>query len=227
MFINLTKQDVALDYPIDNSQGCLKVAIHEMFYKVKWFNICEEKKNNFVKKLNVADGKVISKLTIPEGYYNICELEQMLNNRFNFRLDHSNASLKVELTFEPEDVRYRFARGLASMLGFKNNTFDVTPNNHIFEGDGPIDLEVNSPLYVYLSELDTAENFFNGKPSTILKVIPSGRVSFCERHVISFTNIQFKRLVNRHIEKLCVTIKDRNGEDVVCDDLFIVLEITN
>ena len=225
MFMNITKQEFALDYPIDNSEGHLRVAIHEMFYKVKWFNISDEKKNNFVKKFK-SDGSPHSKLTIPDGYYGICELEQILNKEFNIKLEHSNANLKVTLTFKPETSEYRFARGLATMLGFENNSFNIS-SKHVFEGESPVDLEINSPLYVYLNEIETSKNLFDGKPSTILKVVPPGRVAFCDHHVNSFTNLQFKMLRKGHIKTMCVAIKDKNGMDVQCDDLFMVLEIVN
>ena len=227
MFLNITKQEFTLDYPIDNSEGHLRVAMHEMFYKVKWLNISDEKKNNFVKRLSNISGQLQSKLTLADGYYGICELEQILGKKFDIRLEHSNANLKATLKFKPENAEYRFARGLAKMLGFKTHSFQVTQKSHTFEGDGPIDFEINSPLYVYLNELDTSKNLFDGKPSTVLKVIPSGRVSFCEHHVSYFKNLQFKKLKNSHIEKMHVAIKDRNGTDVMCDGLFMVLEVVN
>ncbi len=224
MFINTTKTELTLDYPIDNREGKLTIAIREMFYRVKWFNISGTKKNNWVKKFD--NGRLASELTLRDGYYGFCELKKVLKDKHEIDLDLSDANLSVTLTFKQVQSTYRFAKKLANILGFENNTFNVNTNKFTFEGDNPLDLEVNSPLLVHLEELSTTENLWNGRPSNLLRVIPSSdNASYCKHEVKSFPNPQFKKLINRPIDKLRILIKDRNGDKIECDGLFMVLEI--
>jgi len=225
MFINTTEQELTLDYPVDNREGNLQIAIREMFYRVKWFNISKANKNNWVRKISNFNRPTIE-LELRDGYYGFCELKKVLKDKFQIDLEISDANLAVTITFEPKDFTYRFAKKLATMLGFKNNTFAVNANNFTFEGQNSLDLEVNSPLYVHLDELSTSDNLWNGRPSTILRVVPSAdNASYCKREVKSFLNPQFKKLVSRPIDRLHIRIKDRNGDEIKCDDLFLVFEI--
>ena len=224
MFINTTEQELTLNYPIDNREGKLQIAIHEMFYRVKWFNISDKMKNNWVKKYD--NGRVVSMLTLQDGYYGFCELKDILRKKYEIDLELHDANLTVTMTFKPVEALYKFAEKLTTILGFEGNLFYVDSNKFTFEGPNPLDLEVNSPLYIHLDELSTTENLFNGRPSTVLRVVSaSDSASYCKHEVKTFSSPQFKKLINRHIDILRIRIKDKNGHEVKCDELFMVLEI--
>ena len=225
MYINITQKETTLDYPIDNSDDSKLIAIREMFYRVKWFNISESKGNNWIKKF--IDNRIDSILTLHDGYYGFCELKEELKDKYDINLSLSNANLKVTLSFKPtKNTYYIFAKKLATILGFENNRFDITADNYIFESENSLDLEVNSPLYVCLDELSTTKNLWNGKPSNILRVIPSSNnAAYCQLEIKSFESPQFKKLTNRLIDKISIRITDKNGNEVECDGLFIVLEV--
>ena len=232
MFVFITHQNspVTLDYPLNNSNENLQVALHEITYKVKWFNISEAKKNNWIQRLD-QQGFVVKSLTIPDGYYGFCTLQEMFSG-FGIGLKLNDANLKLTLTFNTDQQQdtFHFAAALAKMLGFQTDaavfySFEVTTNNKTFEGENPIDLAINSMLYVHLDELNTNENLYNGRPSALLRVIPAGSAAYCDLKIATFPNLQFKKLAHGHIEKLNLRITDQKGEDVSCDDLHSVLEI--
>jgi hypothetical protein len=95
MFVFITNQDtpVTLQNPVDNHCGDFKVALHEFFYKVKWFNISEKRQNNWIAHLD-EPGNMLQSLTIPDGYYGFCSLKEMISE-FEIRLKLNQANLKI------------------------------------------------------------------------------------------------------------------------------------
>ena len=234
MFISITtQQPTTLAYPIDNTCGNLSVALHEIFYKVTWFNISEAEENNWIERHD-GHGNVIDLLTIPDGYYGFCALQEILNE-YGIYAKLNSANLKISLTFKlPTDrqipISYNFAGQLAKMLGFQtdNNViynFSVTEKDQTFEGQNPVNFAVHSLLYVQLEELNTDENLYNGRPSKVLRVFPSGTSAYCDPETKTFTNLQFKKLALGHYESLNLKITDQSGKIAKCDDLHVVLEI--
>ena len=231
MFVYVSSQDkINLDYTIDNSCGRLKVALHEIFFKVNWFNISERQGNNLINREDLV-GNPLTNLIIPDGYYNFCKIREKLSE-FDVIAKMNDANLKVTLTFSKLS-KYYFAGGLASMLGFikpgikpEKHLFLVTKKGQSFEGQYPIDLSRNSILYVHLDQLSTDENLYDGKPSTVLRVLTSGSSAYCTYEVKSLSNLQFKKLTTGHFESLSLSIRDKEGRQVSCDDLLVTLEIT-
>lgn len=224
MFINTDLKEFSLNHPINNTKGDLRIGLIEFFYRVKWFNISAEKGNNWVKQFN--NSNIISTVTLNDGYYGFCELKEELKDGYGIILSVSNANLKVTLTFKAEKYAYKFAKKLAIMLGFKSNIFNVHANKYKFEGEHPLNLQVNSPLYVYIDQLSLLENVYNGQPSGLLRVVPStDNASYCKYEVKTFVNPQYKKLKNEVIDRLCIRIKDRNGNEVNCEDFYMVLEV--
>ena len=234
MFVIIDTQEspVLLKHPIDNTCGNLTVALLEMFYKVRWFNISETKQNNWIKKID-EHGNAISILNIPDGYYGFCTLKEMLDEH-GISLKLNDANIKVALTFTLEDDRpttYNFAGGLAKMLGFKTNnqvihSFLVTGERFVYKGENPINLTLTSLLFVQLDELNTNENLYDGQPSTILRAIHHREsAAYCDHEIKTFSSLQFKKLTLGHHESLSLKITDQKGKKVQCDDLHVVLEI--
>ena len=234
MFVLITCQNnpVTLDYPLDNRHENLRVALHEISYKVKWFNISKAKGNNLIRRVD-RRGNTTKNLAIPDGYYGFCTLQELLSG-FGISLKLNDANLKSTLTFNVDQNQvliFYFSIALAKMLGFDTvaghltHGFRVSADNNTFEGENPIDLAINPLLYVHLDEVNTNENLYNGRPSALLRVIPAGSAAYSDLKIATFPNLQFKTLARRHIEKLNLRITDQKGKDVCCDDLHAVLEI--
>lgn len=230
MYIYLSNQDhkVSLDYTIDNSCGLLKVALHEIYFRVTWFNISEKEENNWMER-QTPEGQMIKVKTIPDGYYGFCDIKKQLKD-FGIVAKLNDANLKVTLTFKEPD-NYSFIDKLAILLGFTPNNsgilyvFRVTEKNQSFEGDSPLNLSRNTLLHVRLHELNTNKNLYDGKPTTILRVLESDAAGYCKYIIKTFTNLQFKKLSTGHFDSLTLSITDENGKKVPCDDLLVTLEI--
>jgi hypothetical protein len=226
MFITLTNHDlkfpVILQSTIDNTgDRGLCVALCEMFYTVKWFNISKAKNNNTI-VIN-KDFSTLSVLIIPDGYYGFCMLQKILEEK-DISIKLNPANLKVTLTLVPNS-HYAFDVELAKLLGFDVQSFTTDSDNFTFEGDYPVDLTHNPILCVHLDEINTSQNLHNGRPSTMLRVLPAGNVAYCDSQNERFTNLQFKQLANGHFESLNIRVTNQDGKDVNCDKLCIILEI--
>jgi len=201
--------------PIDNKCGLLTVALREIFFKGKWFNISQSQDNNWVK---IGDQTFI----IPDGYYGFCSLKQIFHDH-GIILELNDGNNRINLTFKHPNV-YTFPTGLAKILGFSTNKFNGPSEN---DSDFPADFKKNPMLFVHLDELNTNENLYNGRPSTILRIIPSGNLAFCEHETKTFSNLQFKKLSMGYFDSLNLRILNQIGENVQCEDVYIVLEVRN
>lgn len=212
MFITLTNVKtsvpVKLANPINNQNGGMKVALHEIMYKVTWYNISKKKANNWVR----INGKTHS---VEDGYYDFCTLEKELFAPVGITASLNHASLIATLTMpKTREVNVEFPTKLLDMLGITK----------IYKGTRPIDMDVNSVLFVHMRELNTSYNLFNDQRSDLLRILPPSDASFCKMHVPTFKTLQFKDLEEGCHEFLHIDLKNQSGQPVDC--LFnITLEI--
>ena len=235
MFLTLqnVKSNLPIDLatPIDNRNADLGVILHEAFYTVKWFNISKDLKNNWVTIITTTGDKRRKLYTAPDGYYDFCHLADVLfKPHFDAKLDPTN--LKVNFSFDSTQhsniEAVELAPKLASILGFKSNTLNVkeflTTGKIHFYGDDTLDLSIPQRLYLYLKQLSTCENIVDGKQSTLLKIFPIQKASYCET-VLVIPSIQRRKLSREYLTSLCFEIKDQNNSPVEFDGLTLILEI--
>ena len=94
--------------------------------------------------------------------------------------------------------------------------------------DRPVDLASPEALYVYLEQLNTAGNFVNGAPSTLLTVVDISRnPTFGSTGTVRFETLELKRLSGGFVSELKVTIRDHTGAvlDNNLQPISVVLEI--
>ena len=82
-------------------------------------------------------------------------------------------------------------------------------------------------LHFKINKLSTTDNIFNGKPCDVLytgylnKDISFGDIIYFEQK-----NIQYKKLVNRVIDQLKVSLIDRDGNEILSNfKISIVLHV--
>ena len=221
MFITLTNVrsgvPVKLAKPIDNRNGGKKVALHEIMYKVTWYNISEEKDNNWVEVNEV-------KHSVEDGYYDFCTLERELFTPLDIKAKLNPASLIATITFPPLQGSNRtiaFPPNLLQILGM-----EAVPESRLFTyiGTRPIDMDVNSALFVHMEEISTSSNLLNNNCSDLLRVLSPSDASFCKMNMLTFNTLQFKDLEDGCHEFLNITLKNKSEKPVDC--LFsITLEI--
>ena len=213
MYITISKnlEEVQIYNGIDNHSGKLYIALCEISYSVNWVNISKKLKNN---KL-IEYGRPYE---IPDGYYDFCGLSKTIFKPRNITAELNQANLLVTLSSEKN---FQLSENLATMLGFKTNIFNIGKHT----GVNPIKMTVNKSLYVHLNELNTNQNLLNGKPSTLLEIIPTNRSSYCERETKEYIAPRYKQLSKGFHESLNLTIKNKKGELVEFNDLFLVLSL--
>ena len=128
--------------------GGLEVALYELTYYHRWLN---------------STGRTT--LKIPDGYYNACELDDVLQPLgTELRLHAPTGRLKLSA-----EKRLVLNRRLADPLGFSRDTFEP---GKTYTADEPLRLAVYREICVHLAEISTTENLHNGAPSTLLRSVP-------------------------------------------------------
>jgi hypothetical protein len=236
MFITLanldTSKPVTLPYGIDNRDGNKVVAIHEMFYTVKWSNIKDDSYyvrvgvGNSINDLS-SEGKHI----ISPGYYDFCTLANWFQSEFKIKATLNPANFIVTLEFPSQHTaELAFSENLAKLLGLKGpavgpHLVGVGLGGKTKTGDYPANLSVHKVLNVHLNELNTYENVHNGFTSTLLRCLPVGSAAYCETVVVRFPKLQFKTLGASFFDSLSLYVTNQDGKHVQMDDFCVVLEV--
>ena len=139
--------------------GGLEVALCELKYYHCWLNIRAELLNN-----KVSDGHTV--LDIPDGYYNVCELDKDAFRPLGAELSLLAPTGHLQLSAKKRLILNGW---LAKLLGFSGERFEPG-QSHIAEE--PNRLAIHLEICVNLAEVSTSENIHNGRPSTLLKSIP-------------------------------------------------------
>lgn len=223
---------IDLDNPIDNRNANLSVTLHELFYTVKWTNISDTLDNNWMEVINKHDA-VKTRFSVQDGYYDFCRLsDELFKPLFEAKMNPAN--LRVTLSFSKQTYdqvsQVVLAPGLARILGFVGNAFNLTPRSNDdrplkFIGDRPINLTVYNRLFFYLKQLSTSQNLLDGKQSSLLRAVPTQRETYCETVVVTFSTFQQRKLSREYHTCLCFEIKDSKNRIVPFDDLTLTLEI--
>ena len=87
--------------------------------------------------------------------------------------------------------------------------------NETHYGERAIDFAIHKSLYVHLEQLNTAYNYFNGAPSTILASIPIANKEFGDIITVRFENPEYKCLINDAITELKLEIRDESNNKII------------
>ena len=241
MYVTLTDiqngEAVALSRLIENEQGVFEVALCDLTYSPLWFNISAKLGNN----LFHVQGEIVG---IPDGYYNVCDLNTEIFKPHGASLELHEASGSLALWTTSKKVT--LLRGLALTLGFASynsgagfDTFDGllalvderkferldVPANSQRMADYPNKLAIHRELFVHLSELSTSDNLHNGAPSTLLRPVSVENERCNEGRTVSFPALQYKRLTAGVISNMTVKVLDEHGGAVDTNYLSAVLHI--
>ena len=160
----------------------LEVALCELTYYHRWLNIGAALENN-----QVSTGRTT--LKIPDGYYNACELDDVLQPLgTELRLHAPTGHLKLSA-----EKRLVLNRRLADLLGFSRDTFEP---GKTYTADEPHRLAVYREICVRLAEVSTSENLHNGRPSTLLRSVPVNNERCGGGRTETFPGLQYKLLAS-------------------------------
>lgn len=157
-------------------------------------------------------------ITIPEGSYEIENLEELIKKHVSFRLNANNNTLKAEMKCE-EDVHFDKENTIASLLGFKKEMY---PKNKEHISTNTINIIKVNTIRVECNIV--RGSFQNGKEGHILHefyptVEPGYKILVIPNPII-YLPVSVQRVSN-----ISVQLKDQNGDLVNFRDEVISLRL--
>ena len=207
---------------INNRHGNYKIALSEILYYPKWFNISAKLKNNTFLKNGV-------KQTIPDGYYNVCKLNSFLKSH-NCKLTLNEATGKITIENSGDVIILNSL--LAKTLGFENNANIIGKQ----EATSLPNLINHKEIFIHLDCLNTSRNLFNEvkqssyegttvKNSTLLRSIPVGSEEINCGKKIEFRRLQYKDLIAGDIHNMRIFIVDSDFKKLDMSYISLTLHL--
>ena len=137
----------------------LDLALCELTFYHRLYNISSVHENKKV----VNEGHVTR---IPDGYYNVCELNEDVSKPLGAELHLFTPSGRLRMFAR---TRLLLNRGLAKLLGLARDEFESCKT---YIADKPHRLAIHREICVHLAEISTSDNLHNGRPSTLLRSLP-------------------------------------------------------
>ena len=167
------KNEISLEYPIDNRNGNKKVGLIRAYFVYSFYNVENDE------KIHLKNGET---LKVKRGCYTMKDIERVSLNKVKYD------SLTGKSVTDP--TISRFGPYMNKILGISNgNYIDTLLSKKMFS--------------FKINKLSTTDNILNGKPSDALftgylnKDISFGDIVYFEP-----TNVQYRKLVNGVIDQL-------------------------
>ena len=201
---------IPLQRCIDNRDGRLAIGLRSITFAAGWYNI--EKGEKFSWK-NTGSA-VEESLTIPPGLYGFDRLREVLKGASSsptHTLTACGENGWITLKVAP-GWAILLSDGLLALLGLDDGLGEVWLDVGVYTGDRPVNFATRQMLWVHLEELNTSGNIADGAPSTLLACVGLGRHAFGDINTVRMECPEFKRLRDRTISELKVSIRDAHGE---------------
>ena len=191
------KNEISLEYPIDNRNGNKKVGLIRAYFVYSLYNVEKDEKIHL---------KNDSTLLVKRGCYTIKDIEKVSSGKVKY--DSLTGKSIIDSTIS------RFGPYMNKILGISNGNYvDTLLSKKMFS------LKIN--------KLSTTDNILNGKPCNVLyagylnKDITFGDIVYFEP-----TNVQYKKLVNGIINQMKVSLVNGDGNEILSNfKISIVLHI--
>ena len=159
------------------------------------------------------------KNVLEPGLYNFNGLRQIFSDEdITLSANYTNGSVTIEI---PPNKEIELSSGISSLLGLKHRR--LTAGKHT--GHKMIAIAKTKELRVFLDQINTTNNFLDGKPSTLLGIVPVSNKPFGKVVSCRFEFPIFKKLINGCITELSVRITDQNNTVLDNHDLPIIIEV--
>ena len=213
-------QPIDLLMAIKNKNDNYRVALSEILYYPKWYNISEELKNNTFLKNGVEQ-------VIPDGYYNVHKLNSIFK-KHNCKLSINEATGKLKIENFGDVVILNSL--IAETLGFYSNANIIGKQ----EGTYLPKLINHKEMFIHLDCLNTSRNLFNdvkqssyegttAKNSTLLRSIPVECEEINTGKKIEFRRLQYKDLIAGDIHNMRILIVDSNFKKLDMEYISLTL----
>ena len=191
------KNEISLEYHIDNRNGNKKVGLIRAYFVYSFYNVEKDE------KIHLKNG---SPLLVKRGCYTTKDIEKVSSGKVK------HDSLTGKSIIDP--TISRFGPHMNKILGISNgNYIDTILSKKMFS--------------FKINKLSTTDNILNGKPCNILYTGYLNKdISFGDIVYFEPKNVQHKKLVNGTIDQLKVSLVDRDGNEILSNfKISIVLHI--
>ena len=191
------KNEISLDYPIDNRNGDKKVGLIRAYFVYSFYNIEKDE------KIHLKNG---SSLLVKRGCYTIKDIEKVSSGEVKY--DSLTGKSVIDPTIS------RFEPYMNKILGISNeNYIDM--------------LLLKKAFSFKINKLSTTNNILNGKPCDILYTDYLNKdISFGDIVYFEPKNVQYKKLANGTIDQSIVSLVDGDGNEILSNfKISIVLHI--
>ena len=191
------KNEITLDYPIDNRNGNKKVGLIRAYFLYSFYNV--EKDEN----IHLKNG---SPLLVKRGCYTIKDIEKVSSGKVKY--DSLTGKSVIDASIS------RFGSYMNKILGISNGNYMDTPLS-------------KKMFSFKINKLSTTDNVLNGKPCDVLYTDYLNKdISFGDIVYFEPTNVQYKKLVNGVIDQSKVSLIDGDGNEILSNfKISIVLHI--
>ena len=191
------KNEITLDYPIDNRNGDKKVGLIRAYFVYSFYNVEKDE------KIHLKNGET---LQVKRGCYTIKDIEKVSSGKVKY--DSLTGKSVIDPTIS------RFGPYMNKILRINNgNYIDTLLSKKMFS--------------FKINKLSTTDNILNGKSSDVLytgylnKDVAFGYIVHYEP-----MNVQYKKLVNGTIDQLKVSLVDGDGNEILSNlKISIVLHV--
>ena len=190
---------------IDNSNGNLTICLKNVSFWIGYYNIS---KGERIKWRNTTDMNTHeTDFVVEPGLYNIDEIKKKISTPLNWLyigIHKNNGKVEMEI---PEGKQIKLSADIADILSVPHGWFSG-------EVVGKVDFQPFKAIYLHCHQISSTGNFFNGKPTRLLNVIP-----LAENCYGTNTNIQYTAEVKKHLERtiinsLSFSILDSKGNRI-------------
>ena len=191
------KNEISLDYPIDNRNGDKKVRLIHAYFVYSFYNVEKDE------KIHLKNGET---LQVKKGCYTKKDIEKVSSGKVKY--DPLTGKSVIDPTIS------RFGPYMNKILGISNgNYIDSLLSKKMFS------LKIN--------KLSTTDNTLNGKPCDVQYIGYLNKdISFGDIVYFEPKNVQYKKLVTGTIDQLKVSLVDGDGTEILSNfKISIVLHI--
>ena len=191
------KDEISLDYPIDNRNGDKKVGLIHAYFVYSFYNVEKDE------KIHLKNGKT---LPVKKGCYTKKDIEKVSSGKVKY--DSLTGKSVIDPTIN------QFGPYMNKILGISNgNYIDMLLSKKMFS--------------FKINKLSTTDNILNGKPCDVLHTGYLNKdISFGDIIYFEPKNVQYKKLVIGTIDQLKVSLVDGDVNEIFSDfKISIVLHI--
>ena len=191
------KNEISLEYPIDNRNKNKKVGLIHTYFVYSFYNVEKDE------EIHLKNG---SPLLVKRGCYTKKDIEKVSSGKVKY--DSLTGKSIIDSTIS------RFGPYMNKILGISNGNYVYT-------------LLSKKMFSFKINKLSTTDNILNGKPCNVLYTGYLNKdISFGDIVYFEPTNVQYKKLVNGIINQMKVSLIDGDGNEILSNfKTSIVLHI--